>query len=330
MPKWVVSAQMGPSGRADRSLAESLRPHLIEACNGRLDGITWFRADWQRGGAATGRGNWKQDDGTARKVIVKVPVGPRELFWTRRLQAGDGSPPDTVAQLLASGLTLGPYDLAWMVIEALPVGPLGLHWEDTHVGRIAEAATRLHAQTRSFEIDPDQVAREDWSLTLDKAMQALKDNALEQTNEWKKLHRRLGKALDSLVARWRKRPLDQWIHGDLHLANALCRSDEADAPVILIDLAEVRPGHWVEDAVYLERQLWSRSQRLALAPVKTMRRARRAAGLGLSDEDHTLADIRRLLMAATAPAFLRTEGHPKHLQACLEQATAAAGRLDVA
>jgi len=318
---------MGLPERADRTLAESLRPHLMEACGGRLGVISWFRADWQRGGAATGRATWKLDDGTKRDVIVKVPVGPRELFWTRRLQQSNGELPTTVAHLLASGRTLGPYDLAWMVIEALPVGPLGLHWQDTHVARIVEAATRLHSETTAFPVDRELVAIEDWADTLQRAKEAIHNNTLEQETAWRKLHRRMGRMLDDLVQQWRQRPIQHWVHGDLHLANALCRSDDPDAPVILIDLAEVRPGHWVEDAVYLERQLWSRSRRLSMSPVKTMRAARRAAALSVADSDHVFADIRRLLMASTAPAFLRTEGHPRHLNACLEQATAAADRL---
>ena len=310
-------------------LAQSLGHQLIEACDGRLSDISWFRADWQRGGAATGRASWRRDDGSAREVVVKVPVGPRELFWTRRLQVANGDPPPTVAQLLASGRALGPYDLGWIVIEALPCGPLGLHWEDPHVARIADAATRLHAETRPFDVDPDLVAREDWSDTLARARKALRDNDLADTQHWKKVHKRVARSLDSLVEQWRSRELHHWIHGDLHLANALCRSDDPEAPVILIDLAEVRPGHWIEDAVYLERQLWSRSHRLALAPVRLMWAARKAAGLPVDEMDHVLADIRRLLMASTATAFLRTEGHPRHLEACLEQAQAAADRLGI-
>ncbi len=308
-------------------LAETLRGPLVDACGGRLTDLQWFRADWQRSGAATGRGRWRLDCGDERDVIVKLPVGPRELYWTRRLQRDARTLPPTVAQLLASGRALGPYDLGWMVIEALPVGPLGLHWDDTHVARVADAATRFHAETAQFEVDPTLVAREDWHDTLDRARQTLRDNDIADGQHWQQMHKRVGRALDDLVAAWRNRPLQHWVHGDLHLANALCRTDDPAAPVILIDLAEVRPGHWVEDAVYLERQLWSRSARLAMAPVKTMWSARKTHGLPVDQDDHRLADVRRLLMASTATAFLRTEGHPRHLAACLEQAQAALKRL---
>ena len=34
-----------------RHLAETLAPVLAKACEGRLSEVTWFRTDWQRGGA---------------------------------------------------------------------------------------------------------------------------------------------------------------------------------------------------------------------------------------------------------------------------------------
>ncbi len=73
-------------GSDARSLAASLVPVVEQACEGRLSEITWFKADWQRGGAATGFARF--DDGTTDgcAVVVKLPVVPRELIWTRRLQ----------------------------------------------------------------------------------------------------------------------------------------------------------------------------------------------------------------------------------------------------
>ncbi len=64
-----------------------------------------------------------------------------------------------------------------------------------------------------------------------------------------------------------------------------------------------------------------------MAPVTAMRAMRKAMGLAVAQDDHQLADVRRLLMASTATAVMRTEGHPRHLAACLEQAQAAADRL---
>jgi hypothetical protein len=88
----------------------------------------------------------------------------------------------------------------------------------------------------------------------------------------------------------------------------------------LIDLAEVHAGHWVEDAIYLERQLWGHHSRLESAnPLKTMANARKSIGLKVTEDYPELANIRRLLLAATAPAFMQSEGDPRYLHACLEQ-----------
>ena len=92
--------------------------------------------------------------------------------------------------------------------------------------------------------------------------------------------------------------------------------DEGD--VALIDLAEVHAGHWVEDAVYLERLLWARPERLkSHKPVKAIAKARKAHGLDVDKDYPRLAMIRRALLAATAPKFIKSEGSPAHLAACL-------------
>jgi hypothetical protein len=86
--------------------------------------------------------------------------------------------------------------------------------------------------------------------------------------------------------------------------------------VCLIDMAEVHAGHWVEDAVYLERQLWARPERLKVhKPVKEIAAARKRLGLPVDAEYPRLAMIRRALLAATAPRFLKS--HPAYLDACL-------------
>jgi hypothetical protein len=91
-------------------------------------------------------------------------------------------------------------------------------------------------------------------------------------------------------------------------------------PVCLIDLAEVHAGNWIEDAVYLERQLWARPQRLhPHKPVKALAAARKRLGLHVESEYPRLAMIRRGLLAATAPRFIKSEGHPAYLDACLER-----------
>jgi hypothetical protein len=95
---------------------------------------------------------------------------------------------------------------------------------------------------------------------------------------------------------------------------------EGRGALALIDLARVAPGCWIEDALYLERLCWGRDGVLCgVDPLMTLAKARRVQGLPASDEDMALADVRRVLMAATSPAFSRTQGDPMYLRAALER-----------
>ena len=150
-----------------RSLAATLAPVLVEACDNRLEDLVWFKADWQAGGAATGTAVHRRVDDKRVAAVVKLPVVQRELVWTRRLQ-DDEAEDLVVPRLYASGETLGGYDLAWVVIERFEHGPLGLHWHDEHIPRIAEAAARFHAATSAFPID-QAPAPEPWDSLLREA-----------------------------------------------------------------------------------------------------------------------------------------------------------------
>jgi hypothetical protein len=300
-----------------RALASSLAPLLADACAGRLGEITWFRADWQRGGAATGRATFLDDASEPMAVVVKLPVGARELLWTRRLEQVSTDGASVAPRLLASGEYLGGYDLAWMVIEHFAHGPLGLHWHDNHVPRIADAIARFHAATAPFEVD-QPARREPWDELVQEAADSVRTNHLAEESRWLAGLKSLRARLPELAAAWESRPLSGWLHGDPHMANAMSRQAIDEGPVSLIDLAEVHPGHWVEDAIYLERQLWARPERLKpVRPVRAVAEARKLYGLPVEPDHPRLAMIRRALLAATAPRFLRSEGHPRHLEACL-------------
>lgn len=300
-----------------QALAAGLAPVLVETCAGRLRDIHWFRADWQRGGAATAFAQYDDDAGVAREVVVKIPVGHRELTWMRRLQ-GD-YPDPVVPRLYASGDALGGYEIGWIMIERLGHGPLGGAWHDTEIPRIADAVARFYAQAAAHPVEGEPV-REDWDELIKGSRESVKTNVIPQRQRWTNALKALQGKLGPTVERWRARAIADWVHGDLQPANCLCRREGSDAPVTLIDLAEVRPGHWIEDAVYLERLHWSRPQRMAKhKPVREIARARKARGLATGDEYPQLAAIRRALLAATAPRFLKTEGAPAHLAACLER-----------
>ena len=230
-------------------------------------------------------------------------------------------------KLFASGEQINGYDLAWMVIERFPVGPLGKHWDVSNIDRIANAAARFTKQASEFPVNQEG-RREDWKTLLKTAKKSVRENHIKNESKWKKAHSILSKKLSELLERWRGRRIDQWLHGDLHFANAMCRSDEPDAKVSLIDLAEVHAGHWVEDAVYLERQLWGHKSRLnASKPVHAMATARKSLGMRVDDNYTELVDIRRTLLAATAPAFMQSEGDPRYLASCLQQLENATDRL---
>ena len=299
-----------------RSLAQGLADVLQVACEGRLGQITWFKADWQRGGAATGTTKYKINGDTHKQVVVKLPVVQRELLWTRRLQ-DDNDENLVIPKLYASGETLGGYDMAWIIIERFEHGPLGLHWFDKHISHITTAAARFHKAASAYPMSESPYS-EDWNQLVRDSQVSLKINVVEHKDRWKAALKTLRGKLKTIVNEWNNRPVDQWLHGDLHLANAMSRVSIENGPVSLIDLAEVKPGHWIEDAIYLERQLWANPARLKAAkPVKILALERKALGLSNGENYHRLANIRRALLAGTALRFLKNEGHPRYLEACL-------------
>lgn len=308
-----------------KSLANSLEPILKKQTKNRLGKIHWFRTDWQRGGAATGFSTWEDDENGSIEAVVKLPIVEKELRWTQRLQNSEG----VVPRLFAGDDQLGGYDLAWIIIERFPIGPLGKHWKDSNINRISDAAARFSISASSHIINQDG-RLEDWSKLLLLAKKSVRENRFEKQSQWKKSHTLLIKNLPHLQEMWRARSISEWLHGDLHLANAMCRHSESNAKVSLIDLAEVHAGNWVEDAVYLERQLWGHKTRLkATKPIHAMATARKKYDLPIEDNYSDLVDVRRLMLAGTAPAFMQSEGDPRYLSACLIQLKNAIDRLRI-
>ena len=94
-------------------------------------------------------------------------------------------------------------------------------------------------------------------------------------------------------------------------------SDHPDR-CVLIDLALVHAGHWVEDAVYLEHLFWGHEDKLfGIRPVRHMRKLRKERGLAVDSHDSKLADIKRLLIASTAPSFFGVEGDDRYMHRAL-------------
>lgn len=297
----------------DPAIARSLEPELHEACEGRLHDLRWVQMDWQHGGALTGFAEYRTESGDEIETFVKFPVPGRELRWSRRLQSCDDPP--VIPRLLASGASLGTHDIAWLVMERIPGAPLGARWKQGNLAATARAGARLHACSADVQIDRPK-RRDEWEQMLEKTKATLEIHTMPDHDAWVDGIRRAEDRWTDIIALWRSREPISWVHGDLHMGNAMQREN---GEVCLVDLAEVRPGHWIEDALYLERMYWAREDRIMSDdPLGTMRTCRSELGLDNGDGIEELAMARRILLAATTPAFLAHEGAKAHLKACLE------------
>ncbi|MBL0928312.1 MAG: aminoglycoside phosphotransferase family protein [Phycisphaerales bacterium] len=315
-------AMEGPAAisAAGPDLGPLLEPALIHACGGRISKIHWFRTDWQRGGAATAFADYHHDgDGEPRHVVAKLPVGPRELEVLTAL----AEIPAPTPRVAAHGMALNGYDMGWIVMERLPGNPLGAHLHEdvfTHLAAAAAEFYRLMAERRPLAGTAPR--RENWTALLERARNAVRANAdMPHQQSWSSHLKDVHKVIHRLENEWESRPINTWCHGDLHPGNLMERREgSAWGPpgYILLDFAETHPGHWVEDAVYLERLFWGRPELLHGAkPVSLIAKARKRLGL-CADEDYAhLANLRRVLMAATSPAFMEFEGHRKYLDGAL-------------
>jgi hypothetical protein len=318
-----------------QSLASTLSPQLHHACHGHLGPISWFKADWQRGGAGTGFSTWRMNtpSGRAREVpcVIKMPVGYAEYFWTKRLglvRTDEWDAPNSLAlptpRVLAAGFELEGYDLAWIVMERFANPPVAMERTDSSMWAMFESAAEFHAAAiLERSIEPERCPPPpDWAQLVENGREAVRNNKLHDAQRWEQALAKMQRCLDDLISAWQQRPIDTWCHHDLHPHNAMRRqSDDPNSlgHCTLIDLAMVAPGCWIEDALYLERLFWGREEQLCgIQPLKTLAATRESIGLPAHHDAIALADVRRVLMAASAPSFLRTEGDPVYLKAALD------------
>lgn len=318
------------------SLGASLEPVLREVCGGRLGEIEWFRSAWQRGGASTGFAKYRLSESATIEVVVKLPVGPAELRWTSALGAVDHAAwdaPETARKptprVVACGSELAGYDLGWIIVERLGGQLVSSRLDAAEVEDLLRVAADFHDAARRVRPDIDEAPRSpDWELLVARSREAAKAGGLAEAQRWNEAIKKVQKALPVLAARWAARPINTWCHGDLHPGNAMRRACAGAAPggeadgrrqCVLVDLALVHPGHWVEDALYLERQYWGHAELLhGVKPVSVLARLRRERGSRTDDQYAELAMVRRVLMAACAPGLVEREGNPKYLHAALE------------
>jgi hypothetical protein len=266
-----------------------LEPVLRRACRGRLGEVRWFRADWQRGGALTGYATFEDDDGSAHRVVVKLPVPPCERHWLVQLQDAG-----VVPRVFAHGEALNGYDLAWVVMERLNHGPLGPSWGGAEFDLLIDAVGRFYAAAQQVPRVGRDAAR--WKVALKKAAR--------KVAQW--------------AQQWNDRPCDDWCHGDLHLGNAMTRQPPPSGPALLFDFAKTRVGHWLSDAVYFEHLFWSRPDRLdGRRLCSLIAQERKRQGLPVDADWARLADVKRALLAIGAPLSASQHRDPQHLQGAL-------------
>lgn len=313
----MTSGAGGPDADSPHDLGSLLAPALLDACAGRLSDLHWFRADWQQGGAATAFATAHGFDGGPRPVVVKFPIGWREYRALVQLQ--DACP--VLPRIVFHGTELGGSDIAWVVMERLPGHTLGDGVCKESITDLMAAAAHFYTAARRWPISapPEQA---DWDRLLGRARDAVRDNSLEHEQRWLNAIKRIHKGLPAILREWDARPCSTWCHGDLHPGNAMRRpaaSPWGPPGVVLLDFAEVHTGHWVEDAVYLERLFWARPDEFkGIKPVSLLAKAVRDSGVDIPEDVQRLASIRRALISACVPAYLHREGHPRYLHAALD------------
>ena len=308
-----------------KSLGPALLPQLNHACEERLTEVRWFRTDWQRGGAATAYATLSGTNSHPgdRSVVVKFPIGPREY----RVLVGLAATPAATPRVAYHGTELGSFDMAWVVMERLDGQPLKADPSKKNFLLCTEALGSFYENAEKCWPLREHETSTDWTSLIAKARESAKVNAIPDAQRWSNTIQRVQRILDRLLIKWHTRPVNAWCHGDLHLANVMLRSpdspwrapdtDDKREQAVIFDFANVRSGHWVEDAVYLERQYWANPEvSKNIKPLSMIAKARRSRGL--EAENYTeLAMVRRILLASCVPAFLEREGHPSYLAAAL-------------
>ena len=310
------------------SLGPNLLPALHEATQGCLSDVRFFKSDWQRGGASTASALFTGDDNRPRPCIVKLPVGWTEYRWTTAVAdftRARGLTPCTPA-VLAAGVTLGGYDFAWLVIERLADHPVAARLTAEDVHDMVHAAAAFHHAAEHVRLPQGPLPPSpDLERVMERSREVVRRAHMPDEQRWVNQLKAVHRVLPTLLARWNNRPVNAWCHGDLHAGNAMRRAAPPGSAAttrgqcVLIDLALVHPGHWLEDAIYFERVYWGHPELLhGVNILKEMSAARRALGLQCIGDYGQLANTRRVLAAACAPALVEREGNPRYLTYALE------------
>ncbi|MEM6756542.1 MAG: aminoglycoside phosphotransferase family protein [Planctomycetota bacterium] len=312
---WASNHAVGSVG----GLGESLGRMLVSQLSPRLGPVHAFRTEWQRGGALTGYAKWSGDGGTTSvDVVVKVPVPPCEVFWLTALQDAGVEGAGLVPRVYASGEAVGGYDLAWVVMEKIEHGPINGPWGGAGVDLLIEALAAFHASAEPTSATHGKPVERNWSAMIERSRKVVSDGGLPEAQRWKGALKKAKKRAAQWQAAWDGRSVSGWCHGDFHAANVMSRSAAPGGPGVLIDFAQTRPGHWLEDAVYYEHQHWATPDRLeGRQPCKRLAETRRAAGQAVDGQWAELAAALRAYFAIAAPQTLGRRHGEAHLAAAL-------------
>jgi hypothetical protein len=317
-------------------LAHALVPALVAACEGRLERIEWFSSTGQRGGAATATGVWRSDAGD-KPVFIKLPVDPTEYRWTSALSRAHADAPRVTPVVLAGGEELGGHDLAWLVCERLDTPHTPTRLGEAGVRAVLHSCVLMQqaAEAQCSPMSLPTPVLPDWERALARGREACKSGEVPDGPRWVQLIHWVQRHLPAMTALWRSRPINSWCHGDLHPGNVMCRPGDAlcgaQGPArVLVDLGLFHAGHWIEDALYFERQYWGHKHLLfGIKPVTFVANDRRQRGLVSGGDYGRLANVRRVLAAACAPALIEREGNPAYLAAALDIGESLAPQLRV-
>jgi hypothetical protein len=160
-------------------------------------------------------------------VLLKVNVAPNQLWWTQQLAEKQ---PELLPRVFGTGEQLGAERLGWVLWERVG-GGLHAGWQGREFTLLLEAGVAFQRIARSLaplaqtagilgELRMDELAQ-GMARGIERGAPGPAERVLQRLAEdWAWVHA----VCESEVC-----------HGDLHMANALCRDEPPDGSALLID-----------------------------------------------------------------------------------------------
>jgi hypothetical protein len=160
-------------------------------------------------------------------VLLKVNVPSDQLWWTRSLAHRY---PELLPHVFAAGERVGDRSLGWIIWERVQ-GGLHPGWQGREFDMLLEAGVRFQVASRTLA-DAAQAAGVLHELRVETLAERLEQGV--QRGAPGPADRVLGRVFEHWA--WVKGVCETEVcHGDLHMANALCRDTPSDGAALLID-----------------------------------------------------------------------------------------------